>query len=220
MRRAAAADRLELPLEGFERPRVRPPEGLDRPRVRPPEGSGRPAVRPLAEPPRRAPRAARREPVRAPIEFEPGRERGRRGGLPRRQQILLPFIALIAIGAGGGAAIAITNEPQTSSLQQEVASLRTQIAGARQELATLQQVGASSAEVHRLSRTVAGLGRTVSGLQSSAVPVRSKVDALSVCIPQLQGELAGQSIQGSGKKASLVSSATISPGCAAVLGGG
>jgi predicted nucleic acid-binding Zn-ribbon protein len=132
----------------------------------------------------------------------------------------LPFIALIAMGAGGVAAIAISNEPQTSSLQQEVVSLRSQIAGARQELASLQQVAASSVQVRRLGRTVAGLERTVSGLQSSAVPVKSKVQALSVCIPQLQGELASQSIHGSGKKASLVSSATISPGCAAVLGGG
>ncbi len=140
--------------------------------------------------------------------------------MPRRQQILLPFIALIAMGAGAAAAIAITSQPQTTSLQQDVASLRSQIVGARQELKTLQGAAASSAEVRRLSKTVAGLGRTVGGLQGSATPLKVRVDALSVCIPQLQSELAGQSVHGNGKHASLVSSATISPGCAGVLGTG
>ncbi len=118
------------------------------------------------------------------------------------------------------AAVAITHEPQTRSLQQEVSSLQTQVASARQQLTTLQHVGASGSEVRRLSRTVAGLGRTVGGLQGSSAPLKNRVDALTVCIPQLQGELAGQSIRGSGKQASLVSSGTISPGCAAVLGAG
>jgi hypothetical protein len=124
------------------------------------------------------------------------------------------------MGAGAAAAIAITSQPQTSSLRQEVASLQSQIAGARRELTTLQGGAASSAQVRRLSKTVAGLGRTVVGLQGSDTPLKVRVNALSVCIPQLQSELAGESVHGTGKRASLVSSATISPGCAGVLGAG
>ncbi len=124
------------------------------------------------------------------------------------------------MGAGAAAAIAITSQPQTSSLQQAVASLQSQIAGARRELTTLQGAAASSAEVRRLSKTVAGLGRTVGGLQGSSTPLKVRVDALTVCIPELQGELAGESVRGNSKHASLVSSTTISPGCAGVLGAG
>jgi hypothetical protein len=156
------------------------------------------------------------EPARA-IQFnaEPAR-----GGMPRRQQILLPFIALIAIGGGSVAALAITNQPQTRSLQREVSSLQAELGGARQELRTLQRTVASRSAVNRLSKSVAGLGRTVGGLQSSAVPVKVRVDALSVCVPQLQRELAAGSVRGRGKKAAPVGLTTLSPGCAALLGGG
>jgi hypothetical protein len=133
---------------------------------------------------------------------------------------LLPFVALLAIGAGGAAAIAITTEPHTSPLQHQVSSMRTQLAAAQQQLATLQRADASGSEVARLSKSVAGLSRTVGGLQSTVVPLKSKVETLSICVPELQQELAGTSVQVRGKKAALLSPVSVSAGCAAMLSGG
>jgi uncharacterized protein HemX len=155
--------------------------------------------------------------VRPPVRFQTESPPAPRG-IPRRQQILLPFIALIAMVAGGAAVVAITNEPHTSSLQRELSALQVQLDATRTQLAALEQTNASRTQMAHLSKSVAGLSRTVGGLQSSSGPLRTKVDGLLICMPQLQSELAGTTVRGRGKHTSLVSTATLSPGCAAMLG--
>jgi hypothetical protein len=147
-----------------------------------------------------------------------------RTGIPRRQQILLPLIALIALIAGGVGAYALTHEPKTATLQSEVSALQGQLAGARGQLKTLQHTVAatpSSKQLRRLITTVNGLKHSVGGLQDSAVPLQAKVQALNVCVPQLQQELTGTSIvTGHGKHAARTLSVGLSPGCASLLGSG
>jgi outer membrane murein-binding lipoprotein Lpp len=147
-----------------------------------------------------------------------------RTGIPRRQQILLPLIALIALIAGGVAAYGLTHEPKTATLQSEVSALQGQLATADQQLTTLRRsVGAapSSAALRRLVRNVDGLKHTVGGLQDSSVPLQAKVQALNVCVPQLQRELTGTSVvTGHGKHAVRTRSVGLSAACESLLGAG
>jgi hypothetical protein len=141
--------------------------------------------------------------------------------MPRRQQILLPFIALIALGAGAVGAIALTSQPKTAALRHEVSALRTELSGVQQQLSALEAAAASGTQVKKLSHSVAGLKRTVGGLAGSATPLQVKVDALLTCLPQLQGELSAVTAgRGHERQAAAAGVAGLSPGCAAVLGAG
>ncbi|HWF56394.1 MAG TPA: hypothetical protein VG223_17275 [Solirubrobacteraceae bacterium] len=144
--------------------------------------------------------------------------------MPRRHQILLPFVALIALIAGGVGAIALTTEPRTGALSERISALQGELASSHRQLTTLQHAVAgtpSSAEVKDLAKAVDGLKRTVGGVQGGEVPLQAKVNALTVCIPQLQQELTGAVTSGTAPKGKLVTATvSLSPGCAALFGVG
>jgi hypothetical protein len=178
---------------------------------------------PPREPPRRPPAPRRPRAPRRPseaLEFRSGRPTA--GGISRRQQILLPLIALIALIAGGVGAYALTHEPRTGTLQSEVTTLQGQLNGARQQLTKLQHAEAqlpSAKAMKRLTKTVNGLKHSVGGLQNGSVAQQAELKALNVCLPQVAQDLSGTTVVTHGKH-SVTTSPGLSAGCSALLGGG
>ena len=147
------------------------------------------------------------------------REIDRRRAAARRGLILIPFILLVALGAGAAATLALVNEPKTSSLQSRIDSLSSDLTRARAEISSLRAdvaTSASATNVKHVNRSLAGLRRTVGGMQNTIVQLRAELGALRGCAPQLQQELNGLTARTSKHGTPVL---TLSPQCSALLGG-
>lgn len=143
------------------------------------------------------------------------------------------MLAVLALVGCVMTILMLATQTKASRLQGEIATLNGQLAATRARLAALQVIAAradargavAGRDARRLSGSVAGLARTVHGLQTAATLTQGQATALRACLPQLQQELAGltldtRSARGRVTGVGLSDAAGLSPACAAVLSGG
>lgn len=122
------------------------------------------------------------------------------GGSGRLALAVLAVVALAGCGVGG---LALATQPQTSGLRSRVSSLTAQLRTTRAELAQVQAaLAAGTSRQDVLQTTVTGLSHRVAGVQGSVrrldrglTTVRTNTNALTACVPQLQHEIEGLSLQ-------------------------
>lgn len=128
----------------------------------------------------------------------------------RAYQILVPLIAVIALGALGAAIFAKASDPSTGRLSSEVSSLRAQLSNVRGQLA------ASDNQISSLK------DNSQAGEVGSLV---SEVHRLKLCLPQVQQEINSMSINqntqnGYVTNAYLQNPTIISQDCTKTINGG
>jgi hypothetical protein len=135
-------------------------------------------------------------------------------------QILLPIVAVVALAGLGTGIAAIASAPQTTTLQQQVKTLQAhaktasvQSADARAQIATLQSSLSHSATQDN-----------VTTLQTSVGRLQNQIVTMLICIPQLQQEMGGLSVQTANNsgwltEAYLQNPTIISQNCSKMLSG-
>lgn len=98
--------------------------------------------------------------------------------------VALPIIAVLALGGIGVGVYALTKDPSLSSLRGDVRTLRADLASENREIATL-----------KTSTADAATAGNVSTLQNSVSSVQNTMRMYKVCIPELQQQINGMTVQ-------------------------
>jgi ABC-type transporter Mla subunit MlaD len=106
--------------------------------------------------------------------------------------MVLPLATLIAVAALGTGIYAIATQPQTTSLQRNVAALNVALTRAHAQILALQSVvlhAASRSNVSQLQSTVGSLQHAASLLRGNVGQIRGDINGLQSSVGQLQGNV-------------------------------
>jgi hypothetical protein len=172
-------------------------------------------------------------------------ERHIHAGVPSPARPVRPKKVWIPFAVGAFATIALmvavasfvinanTTASDSSQLRSQIGALQQQLGVTNMQLNTLRtelRVLKVSTSTGQLQRSVAGLRNSVTGLQGSmgafqrlVIQLQGSVKMLTMCVPELQQELGGLSInqgqKGSSGGVSLSNQANISSDCTSILYG-
>jgi hypothetical protein len=118
-------------------------------------------------------------------------------GISRTQQVVLVIVGFLAVVGVGLGLFALTNQPSTAPLQQQIDALKAVEASQHQQIAALQ------AETQNLKVATAGaatagnmaaLQTSVGGLSHTMAGVQGDLSTLHICLPELNQEVNGLNI--------------------------
>jgi hypothetical protein len=107
----------------------------------------------------------------------------------RAYAILLPIIGVVALAGLVFGSLALFNQPtpSTATLQAEVRALRSELTNQKVQIAALKNDSQAGA-VQTLQSSLRGLTLTMDGVQSN-------LKNWNVCLPEIQQELSGMTVQ-------------------------